>query len=399
MRADEVELTGGRRRAADRQRDDPAGQLQRVVSLLRWVLLGHAVLMGALRWSAAAHPWAMVGVLLLMVAWTVVMTVLGRRSSVPPMVITVLDVLIAVGVTLLSGAVLGPDIATAGFEGLGYYWVICAALSAALTRGPVAGCVAALLVIASGLDGVGHGHLWAWSADLLLVIACWALGRMIDQVRRMMADRDRDHAITARLAERERLGRIVHDGVLQVLSMVEREGPDLGPRGQVLARLAREQGGRLRRMLQATVVETGRSDGPQDIKDLVAAVESHEDELVTVSAMAGELLLPARVVDEIDKAVSEVVSNVRHHAGPQAHCWILIEEEDGTIVVSERDNGRGMEPGEAERATAEGRMGITHSITGRIQALGGSTAMRTSPGHGVEWEFRVPVSSALWSHR
>jgi len=107
--------------------------------------------------------------------------------------------------------------------------------------------------------------------------------------------------------------------------------------------------------------------------------------------MAGELLAPARTVEEIDKAVTEVISNVGLHAGDGAHCWILLEEENGTIVISERDNGTGMAPEQAAEAAAAGRMGITHSITGRIQALGGSTVMRASPGHGVEWEIRVPI--------
>ncbi|AZZ41788.1 hypothetical protein C0Z11_05275 [Acidipropionibacterium jensenii] len=380
-----------RRLRASRRRDDPAGRLQRAVTVLRWVLLGHAILMGVLRWQHSSRPWALAAVLTAMLIWTAVMTAWVRRDSVPPLALTGVDVLIAVSVTAISQIILGPSVRTASFEGIGSYWVICAALSAALIRGPLLGLLAALLVIAPGLAGVGHGDLWAWSADLLLVVACVVLGRLIDQIRRMMADRERDQAVAARLAERERLGRIVHDGALQVLSMVEREGPDLGPRGQALARLAHEQGGQLRRMLQMSAGEGARAEGPPNLKDLVAAVESHEGESVTVSAMAGELLLPAHLVDELDKAVVEIISNVAHHAGAAAHCWILIEEEAGTIVISERDNGSGMSPGQAEQAAAEGRMGITHSIAGRIHALGGTTTMRTSEGHGVEWEIRVPT--------
>lgn len=207
-----------------------------------------------------------------------------------------------------------------------------------------------------------------------------------------MADRDCEAVAAARLAarldERERLSRIVHDGVLQVLAMVEREGPELGPRGQALAREAREQGERLRRLLEAPISEPEHGDLR---RDLIAAVQSHQGGLVTVSAMSGVLVMPAHVVDEIDRAVDEVVSNVRRHAGEGAHCWILLEEEDGILLLSERDNGTGMSPGRAEEAAAEGRMGITGSIVGRIRALGGTTSMHTSPGRGVEWEFRIPI--------
>ncbi|AXE39228.1 sensor histidine kinase [Acidipropionibacterium virtanenii] len=367
-------------------------RVQHVVVVLRWVFLAHAVLMAAARWDATTRRGLLLVLLGLMLAWTVVITAQSRWRWWRWRAVAVVDVAVSVVVTLASRAVLRPGAPTAGFEGVGYYWVTCAPLAVSLAYGSIVGVLGALLVILSGAFEAGHGHLWAWSADLLMLAACWSAGRLMGQMRELLAENQRNHAITARMAERERLGRIVHDGVLQVLSMVEREGPELGSRGVVLAGLAREQGAQLRRMLQASAGESVPEDcSDAGAADLVATVEAHESDSVTVSAMAGELLLAAEMVHEIDAALQQVLLNVTQHAGSGAHCWILIEQEDDQIVISARDNGVGMSPEATDRFSKEGRMGISRSIIGRIHDLGGSSEMTSAPGHGVEWEFRIPI--------
>lgn len=369
-------------------------RVQHVVVVLRWVFLAHAVLMAAVRWHSVSYPAWLFGLLGLMLVWTATVTVQSRLHRLRWRPVVTVDLAVSAAVTVVSRAVLGPDISTAGFEGVGYYWVVCAPLAVALAYGGVAGALAALLIILPGAFGVGHGHLWAWSADLLLLAACWSAGRLMDQMRSLLVENERSHAITARMAERERLGRIVHDGALQVLSMVEREGPELGDRGVVLAGLAREQGVQLRRLLQSSTGDFAADAGLETgTADLVSTLEDHGSESVTVSAMAGELLLPAETVHEIDAVLQQVLSNVAQHAGPGAHCWILIEQEGRTIVISVRDNGVGMSPEQAARASQEGRMGISRSIIGRIHDLGGTSEMTSAPGHGVEWEFRVPLDA------
>lgn len=366
-------------------------RVERTVVILRWVFLAHAAVMAVPRWPATAHKGALVAVMAVMAAWTGVTTWQSWTAQRRRRLMATCDLALSLGVVLVSRIVLGPEISTAGFEGVGYYWVLCAPAAVALTGGSAAGVLAALVIIAPGPVGVGHDHLWAWSADLLLLAACWALGRVMSQMHQVMAENQRTHEAAAVLAERDRLSRIVHDGVLQVLTMVEREGPDLGTRGAALAGLAHDQGTRLRRMLQ-TPPPAPAADGSQDAatEDLVDVIGRHEGESVTVSAMAGGLVMPAHVVDEIDAALTQVLANVQQHAGDGAHCWILIEQEGDALVVSARDNGVGMSPEEAERAGTDGRMGISRSIIGRIHDIGGTSKMHSAPGRGVEWEFRIP---------
>ncbi len=80
-----------------------------------------------------------------------------------------------------------------------------------------------------------------------------------DCCSRWPAQRDRAERAAAAAEERQRLARVVHDGVLQVLALVQRRGPELGPDGAELGRLAGEQEVRLRGLVQ------------QDSRDLVAA--------------------------------------------------------------------------------------------------------------------------------
>ena len=60
------------------------------------------------------------------------------------------------------------------------------------------------------------------------------------------------------------------------------------------------------------------------------------------------------------------------------------------VIVSVRDDGVGIPEGRLAQAEAEGRMGVSKSILGRVQALGGTAVLQTGPGEGTEWEINVP---------
>jgi signal transduction histidine kinase len=50
----------------------------------------------------------------------------------------------------------------------------------------------------------------------------------------------------------------------------------------------------------------------------------------------------------------------------------------------------GMAPGRLAAAAAEGRIGVSGSISGRLRDLGGSATVTSSPGGGTEVEMRLP---------
>jgi signal transduction histidine kinase len=58
-------------------------------------------------------------------------------------------------------------------------------------------------------------------------------------------------------------------------------------------------------------------------------------------------------------------------------------------VVSVRDEGPGIPAGRLDAAAADGRLGVTESIRGRIKDLGGHAELTTG-SYGTEWELTVP---------
>ena len=58
-------------------------------------------------------------------------------------------------------------------------------------------------------------------------------------------------------------------------------------------------------------------------------------------------------------------------------------------MVSVRDDGVGFDPGRLAAAEAEGRIGVSRSITGRLHDLGGTAVVTSAPGAGTEIELRL----------
>lgn len=270
----------------------------------------------------------------------------------------------------------------------GYWAAGCAAYAAIFLSTPW-GVVFALATSAALLGVPEHFELQRLGASFVTVVLIACLGVLIQQFRATIMEHERERVRTAALAERERLSRIVHDGALQVLALVEREGPEMGERGARLAALARESEAQLRALLQDREVVDADHD---NLVDLAAALDKYQSARVTVSTMASLVMAPRAVVDEVESALSEILTNVRSHAGPDAQAWILLDQEtDREVILWVRDNGVGMSAEQVTQAAEAGRMGIKGSIVGRITALGGSALLKSSPGSGAEWELRIPI--------
>jgi signal transduction histidine kinase len=179
---------------------------------------------------------------------------------------------------------------------------------------------------------------------------------------------------------------MVHDGVLQVLALVQRKGLEAGGELAELGRLAGEQEAALRALMQ------GEARGRPDpwLADLVPSLARLSVGPVTVSGPGAPVELPAHQVDEMTAVVRACLSNVARHVGDGAPAWVLVEDLGDRVVVSVRDEGPGIAEGRLEEAARDGRLGVTSSIQGRMLDLGGTATLSTSPGHGTEWELSVP---------
>ncbi len=374
------------------RRDSAASQvllrpLLRVVNWLRIALCVHALVVNALRWHEAAHRGLLVAALIWMVTWTALAAIAYARPASRRQAFIVADLVVALALMGLSGPILGTSVFDNDYLALPAYWSICAPLVVAMAYGVIPGAIAGGVVggILVVVTPSWEPALWSWVVVFALLGA--GIGLLVDLLLASVGERDRAFAETASLAERERLNRIVHDGVLQVLALVEREGPGLGPRGVRLASLAREQESRLRVLLLDRTLDQPAADRV----DITAVLDRHASSTVTVSAMAERVMVSSREALEIDAVVTEILANVAKHAGPAARAWVLLEHEGRELIISLRDNGIGAKPEEMTKAGERGHIGVRDSVIGRIRDLGGQAVVRAAPGRGVDWELRIPV--------
>ena len=54
---------------------------------------------------------------------------------------------------------------------------------------------------------------------------------------------------------------------------------------------------------------------------------------VTVSTMAGQVLVPRLIAEEVEATLVEALKNVDKHAGPDAKVWVLLDQEDSSEVI------------------------------------------------------------------
>jgi signal transduction histidine kinase len=292
--------------------------------------------------------------------------------------------------------------------------VLCAAVGGAVTgaTAPALAAQGALPVVLGPLAGVlAVGGLQAVqvtqesgpagtpydvipSAFLFLVagLAISGLG-----LARLLTARsaERKHAEQIRresaAAERDRLGRSIHDGVLQVLALVQREGQDLGGQAGQLAALAGQQEVALRSLLASAASNaSAATDGKSAAADLSGPLQALTGPAVEVATPAQPVELPSAIASEVIAAVKAALDNVRRHAGADARAWILLEEERDGVRVTVRDDGTGFPPGRPAEAAEAGRLGIAQSMRGRIADCGGTTTIDSRPGQGTEVEFWIP---------
>ncbi|GAA1459717.1 MacS family sensor histidine kinase [Williamsia maris] len=269
-------------------------------------------------------------------------------------------------------------------------WAANAVISAAIQLGAVGGGVAAVAVIVSSTVAKGFVNvdLGRNAAVVILLAVGLVIGMGAVTARRAQERLAEAARLTAATAERDRLSRHVHDGVLQVLALISRRGREIGGPTADLAMLAADQ----ERALRSLISEAGPSvaNAADGMGDLSALLRARASDHVTVSAPADPVLLDPLRVSEMLAAVDNALDNVTHHAGVGAKAFVLLEDLSDAVVVSVRDDGVGIAPGRLPEAVAAGRMGISQSIVGRIEALGGTAVLDTGPDIGTEWEFTVP---------
>jgi len=367
--------------------------MYRALAVLRFVVLVNTVVVNLLKWEALARPVLAGAAIAALAGWTAFATWAydepRRRRS--PLLVT--DLLVAVGALLLTPVVQSPTQLEALDATLPSFYVMAVVLAWGIHWHWVGGLAAASVVSAADLAVRADVNSRNVGNIFLLMIGGPLLGYTTGLLKQMAVARDRAEREAAAAAERARLARIVHDGVLQVLSLVQRRGAELGGEAAELGRLAGEQEVALRSLVQRndaslrTAEAPGTPDGPLD---LAAALGSLQSPTVTVSLPGTALPWDRARGEEVVAVVRACLDNVRVHVGERAPAWVLVEDLGGSVTITVRDDGPGIPDGRLAEAEREGRLGVRQSICGRVADLGGTAEIHTGPGAGTEWEIAVP---------
>jgi signal transduction histidine kinase len=207
-----------------------------------------------------------------------------------------------------------------------------------------------------------------------------------------------EFAAQASREERVRLSRELHDGLVQLLSLlhlrVSRAMSSDRPadaRARDLETASRLVEAALLEARQAiTVLRMGTLSWPEFIRALDAFADqfaTNHDLAVEVTAAADGPQIDAALQAEVLRLLQEAASNaLRHGAATRLEVALTLDQQDLQLAI--RDNGRGFDPG---RAQASRGVGLT-SMRERVQRRGGHFRIDSSPGQGARIQVRLALS-------
>jgi signal transduction histidine kinase len=261
-------------------------------------------------------------------------------------------------------------------------------------------------------------------AGLAIAIAVIRLRELFEQeTDRALADARRRETL---LRERERIGRDLHDGIIQSIYAVglhleEAEAslaPDptpagtspaaneeaavnedrpAGPRGRL--RIAMRELNRIVGDLRAYIFDLrSASLESLDPKEIVSSVadELRANTLVsvelTVTGESGPPLTPEQA-EQLRQIVHEAFSNVLRHARAR-HVWVALGFAGRALTLEIRDDGVGYDPEQAARRSLSGATQGLENLRRRAEILGASLRLEGLPGRGAAVSLTMPLGAA-----
>ena len=248
---------------------------------------------------------------------------------------------------------------------------------------------AARIAVGLVLAGVGIAGLIALNVDLAAArdaalltaavvggLALVAAPAIAGLVRDLAAERRE----RIRSEERARVAAHLHDSVLQTLALIQRSGGDPAQ----AAALARRQERELRAWLYGADRDRRAGTVRAVLEDVCADVEQVHGIPVELVVVGGDAPAGPRVIEAMG-AVREAAVNAARHA-ETSRIDVYAETGPDGLTVYVRDTGRGFSPG----AVPPDRAGLRESVVGRMERLGGTAVVTSSPGEGTEVELRLP---------
>ena len=369
----------------------------RALGVFRSLALAYAIARFAASSRHYAHIPAAIAVLVTMAVWTAWTGIVYHRTTTTR---RALLAFLGADFAVAAAAVLSTDLVDtsariqAGALTLPTVWASAPVIAVAITLGWRGGVAAAAAMGVVDLVERGALSLDSIHNIVLMVLTGAAIGYVMELGRTAEFTLVRAQRLEAATRERQRLARDIHDGVLQVLALVQRRGAEIGGAGADLGHMAGEQERALRSLVNSWHHTDESAGDPVDL-DLTALLGRLAGPRVTLAGPGAPVTLPGAVAREVAAAVAAALDNVRVHGGPGAdglgaRAWILVEDEHEGVTVTVRDDGPGIPEGRLEEARRTGRLGVAHSIQGRLTDVGGRVEVISIPGQGAEIEMRIP---------
>jgi len=231
---------------------------------------------------------------------------------------------------------------------------------------------------------------WPWIYLFSVVMVSLAVGLMnISIQRRHQADNALrlSHDEVRRLAgvaERERIGRDLHDLLGHTLSLVALKADLAGRLVERDPAAARREIDEVARVSRDALAQVRRAVTGIRAAELVAELASAhlllESDQIVLHYTPPDVPLPSSLETALALTVREAVTNIQRHARAR-QVWIALECTREQVLLRVRDDGRGGDivPGNGLQGMGE-----------RLQALGGELRIDARAGAGTELQARLP---------
>jgi signal transduction histidine kinase len=228
--------------------------------------------------------------------------------------------------------------------------------------------------------------------DEELVIALSTAAGVAIENARLSEDRERMELVK----ERERIGRDLHDSVIQRLFATGMNLQGAASRvsdddvGRRLQRAVDEIDETIRE-IRTTIFALGQRVDDQGLRaELLALVESAAAQGRWRPRLAFDgpidTAVPEQLARELLSCTREALSNAVRHS-EATHVDVHVKVEHGVLHLHVEDDGRGMDADETRRSGLR-------NMARRAEALGGTFEVRSAPGEGTQLDWQVPLQLA-----
>lgn len=218
--------------------------------------------------------------------------------------------------------------------------------------------------------------------------------QMADQLAESTSRQQELAAQNARLAERTRISRELHDAISQdlfSLRMLAYGLQDALPQDsevhtqvatleRTTSRMIREMRALLLELRPTHLEQIGLTEA---LKELAASYSERLE--ITVESAIAPVSLPAETEHALLRIAQEALSNAVRHA-QATHITLTLVEVEGGVSLTIRDNGAGFEWDGGQKQHGFG----LNSMQERVHELHGTFTLLTAPGQGTEMMIFLP---------